>query len=271
MYFPYLRGKQFELIAVRELAGRIGESGVIHPVIEPVKKTTNTLELTIDELINNEASFTFILNPTVGDFSSDPERQRLIEVANNKLSEYEHSNVGLIIHGNSDLDTIELLNSSLNFELNSTLIHKGRYSDIEELRNFANQLSIGYNLFPETFPIRRYRHIIQRDTKVLLSDNFNIQRVNADYAEVDDEFFTDENLYYADEGFAGFSDYLTIGDEYSSSGFAPFAVAIHLTYEKDEQIWVKHFVSDSNDDTSDVAGKYGEALEKLIAFINEQQ
>ena len=269
MYFPYLRGKQFELIALRELAERIGESKVIHPVIEPVKETTNTLEITIDELINKQAAFTLILNPTVGEFSQNS--GKLIDVANKKISEFEHSNIGLIIHGSSDLDNIDLLKSGLNIELNSTLIHKGRYPQVEELLSFANQLNIGYNLFPDAFPIRRYRNIIEPGTKVLLSDNFNIQRVNADYAEIDDEFFTDEHLYYADEGFAGFSDYLTIGDEYTSSGFAPFTVAIHLTYVKNDQIWVKHFVSDSNDDTSDVAGKYGEALEKLIAFINEQQ
>lgn len=39
MYFPYLKGKQFELIALRELSERMGESGSIHPVIEPVKST----------------------------------------------------------------------------------------------------------------------------------------------------------------------------------------------------------------------------------------
>jgi hypothetical protein len=46
-------------------------------------------------------------------------------------------------------------------------------------------------------------------------------------------------------------------------------VAIHFTYKKDNnQIWIRHFVSDSNSDTTDVAGKFGEALEKLIVFIN---
>jgi len=35
------------------------------------------------------------------------------------------------------------------------------------------------------------------------------------------------------------------------------------------RIKVKHFVSNSNDDTSDIAGKFEEALIKLITWCNE--
>ena len=37
MYFPYLRGRQFELIALRELVEKDVLSGRIMPIIEPVK------------------------------------------------------------------------------------------------------------------------------------------------------------------------------------------------------------------------------------------
>ena len=36
MYFPYLRGRQFELIALRELVGKDVLSSRITPIIEPV-------------------------------------------------------------------------------------------------------------------------------------------------------------------------------------------------------------------------------------------
>ena len=47
MYYPYLRGKQNELFAIRELLekGLIGDC--IQPIIEPIKYTTtfkNTLQ-----------------------------------------------------------------------------------------------------------------------------------------------------------------------------------------------------------------------------------
>ena len=34
---------------------------------------------------------------------------------------------------------------------------------------------------------------------------------------------------------------------------------------------MKHFVSDSNDDTSDVAGKFEEALEKLVLWCKAEK
>jgi len=53
----------------------------------------------------------------------------------------------------------------------------------------------------------------------------------------------------------------------------PYAVAIHLTYkdEEGENIRIRHFLSDNNEDISDTAGKFGEALSKLVAFIDQQE
>lgn len=40
MYFPYLRGKQFELLALRSFSQSNQDCESIVPIIEPVKKTT---------------------------------------------------------------------------------------------------------------------------------------------------------------------------------------------------------------------------------------
>jgi hypothetical protein len=106
---------------------------------------------------------------------------------------------------------------------------------------------------------------------VLLEDKFKPQEKNADYLDIPDEFFSDDYRYYAEDGFVGFGDYLTIGNDFTTSGRQPYAIAIHLTYVRENgEIWVRHFVSDSNSDRTDVAGKFGEALDKLIEFINER-
>lgn len=56
------------------------------------------------------------------------------------------------------------------------------------------------------------------------------------------------------------------------TGFAPYAVAIHIVYfNTDDSLRVKHFVSDSNDDISDPAGKFQEALSKLVEWNEEKQ
>ena len=47
MYFPYLRGRQFELIALRDLVDKGVLSDKIIPIIEPVK-LSSTLIKTIE-------------------------------------------------------------------------------------------------------------------------------------------------------------------------------------------------------------------------------
>lgn len=119
---------------------------------------------------------------------------------------------------------------------------------------------------------RRYYRNFDADTVVELDDYFSSQQKNSDYKSFDESDFSEEHLYYKGEGFVGFSDFLTIGDNYTDSGFLPYAVAIHLSYDDDAQkIKVRHFVSDSNDDTSDVGGKFAEALEKLVRWCNKMK
>lgn len=52
MYYPYLRGKQYELIAVRELIEKKLISKNVVPIIEPIKETA-TLRSTLETGIEN--------------------------------------------------------------------------------------------------------------------------------------------------------------------------------------------------------------------------
>lgn len=268
MYFPYLRGKQYELISLRELSEDMSETLVIHPIIEPVKETTSTLRITCEHLVKSEIPFTLILNPSVGDLRGS--YNEIIHFINTEIGDFGLLHLGVLIHSNTDLNTLNQSLGALENQYPFTIVHMSQYPDTDHLSLFYNNKTVNYNLFRDPNLVRRYRRIINQNTKVILSDPFNSKPTNADYAEVPDEFFTDEHNFYQDDGFVGFSDYLTIGEDYSDSGFAPYAVTIHLTYLRDDgQIWIRHFVSDSNEDYSDVPGTYKEALDKLIPFINE--
>jgi len=269
MYFPYLRGKQYELISLRELSVQMSETEVIHPVIEPVKESSSTLRITCDHLIESTVPFTLIINPLVGNLKNS--QADIINFINTVIGNYEQLHLGILIHSNTDLNTIEQSLSLLGSQYPFTIVHMSQYPDTDTLSDFYNDKEVHYNIFRDPNLVRRYRRIIDQSTKVILSNPFNSKPTNADYADVPDEFFTDEHNFYKDDGYVGFADYLTIGDDYSDSGFAPYAVTIHLTYLRDDdQIWIRHFVSDSNDDYSDVPGTYKEALDKLIEFINEE-
>ena len=67
MYLPYIRGKQFELIGIRELTPDvlIPNKAKVSPIIEPVKDSS-TLKTTIKTLVDSDINFTIIANPQVG-------------------------------------------------------------------------------------------------------------------------------------------------------------------------------------------------------------
>ena len=70
MYYPYLRGRQNELLAVKELLLDSKLSERIIPIIEPVKLSP-TLVNTLDALVQAHRKVAFIWNPAVGSFLSD--------------------------------------------------------------------------------------------------------------------------------------------------------------------------------------------------------
>ena len=92
---------------------------------------------------------------------------------------------------------------------------------------------------------------------------------NVDYIESPDELFSRNHLVYRKRGYVGFSDYSIVGDAYEESGFAPLAVAIHILYfGQKSELRVHHFVSESNENISDPARKFAEAMQNLLSWEN---
>jgi hypothetical protein len=272
MYFPYLRGKQFEMIALRELSEFMSDKSLISPIIEPVKEATVTLEKTLSTLISKEQNFNLIFNPKVGDFGSSGGMNEILQISESTIGNYGNYQPTFIV---TDKTRISKLSSFIdsNSLTNLSIICHGIPTMEEELFTFLETHDIRYIIINEDINSKRFlRNLKKRDIpKVTLSDPFKALKRNVDYIETDNEFFSDEHLFFEEDGYIGFSDFLTIGQEYSDSGFLPYAVAIHLTYPNvDNEFWIRHFVSDNNEDNTDVPGKFGEALGKLIAFVKKE-
>lgn len=272
MYLPYIRGKQFELIGIRELFEKypniLIKKDFISPIIEPVKDSS-TLKTTLKSLLDKEVNFIYIINPQVGTFT---DTEKILEVLKGIVETTNSTNyqIGIIFHKNIDHDAIlSYLNEYEKIVPALTFIHNTAFDNIVDILELYQSYRIIYNVID--LSLKRYVRYFDRDTRVELDDYFNSQERNADYSKIDESDFSEEHKYYKEEGFVGFSDYLTIGKEYSESGFLPYAVAIHLSYVDEKgRIKVKHFVSDSNDDTSDIAGKFSEALDKLINWCDKE-
>ncbi len=268
MYFPYLRGKQFELIALREISEIMANKiERISPIIEPVKNSS-TLKSTLLELRNKNINFNIIINPSVGDLKNSS--GTVLEVIQEQLNGFNNYQIAIIVNESTNVSEILDILRSRDIEFAGiTLIHEA-VTKVSAIIDFTDDFSFINNVIYFQKTSRRYNREFDRNTWVGLEDFFISQLKNADYLAVEDSQFSEEHLYYEQDGFKGFSDFLTIGDNYSETGFLPYAVAIHLSYaDNDNKIRIKHFVSDSNDDASDIGGKFAEALEKLVTWCEE--
>jgi len=258
MYFPYLRGKQYELLALRELVeGKLLSRHVI-PIIEPIKIST-TFKSTLDVFAKTDLQIGLVFNPTVGELHdvgiAAIEKLKSVITINTVIP-------SVLINDNA-VSCLEMMEYEDIPKKNTLVILKDRdYLGIYE-KAFATEPPL-YTMLPQD---RKMCHTIKND-KILFHDKFNKKPRNADYT--DDEFFSDDHLFYLEDGYQGFGDYSIVGNEYQEASFAPFAVAIHIVYfDKEYSLRIKHFISDSNDDTSDVAGKFSEALSKLERWSNK--
>ena len=69
MYFPILRGRQFELLALRECVNKSFLSNKIIPIVEPVK-VSSTYTKTVDSFIKAGKPIAVIRNPQVGSYDN---------------------------------------------------------------------------------------------------------------------------------------------------------------------------------------------------------
>lgn len=268
MYWPYLRGKQFELLALKELAGHLSDNPAILPVIEPVRARGDALVRCLDALAMADVRATVVVNPSVGELAGGGAGGPQAVVDRLEACMYPAS-IRLGVQVRAGLDVPEILAALNDSRLAANpidLIHQDFLgtSGVHELLT-----SESFHLLREKAVARRYRPRLD-GYEVKFQDRFPAQRTNLDYVNAPASMFTDDNVYFREDGYSGWGDYATIGDVYSEGGSSPRAVAIHLTYinPDDDAIWVSHFCSRSNEDTADTPGKFGEAVAALIAFCD---
>lgn len=237
MYFPVLRGRQFELIALRELIANGLIKDNVLPIIEPVKPTS-TLNTTLKAYREASARVAVIRNPHVGEFVSKL-RDRDDSVIEKFYAEIDQGAFisAYYIDASSPLTTAHLADKGISPDKCIAICpNKDSLGKYRELFSTTAPL---YTLISEERSMRR----AVMGNKVLLADRFDKKARNTDYAIEDDQPFSEDNLYFAEEGYQGFADYSIVGAEYSESGFAPYAVVIHIVYPDEEgALRIHHFV-----------------------------
>lgn len=262
IYYPYFRGKQYELLCIKENAELLSASGFC-PIIEPVKDDAGSIVRCLAEIVKYDGSAFVVANPSCGglkDGLSADFKRRLAELIgeNNGLS-WMYRTQGLV-------------EGSVGLGHGTHALLHDRSQDAAIIKSAAEKK--GARLSPNVFiegkdsgPL--YRRQFSESVRIIVQDGFR-KKKNSDYLEPHTEHFSDLYLTYKDLGMDGFGDFLTVGEEFSEGGGPAYAVAIHLTFVDDESnssVFIKHFVSDSNLTPADPAGKFGEALAKLSKAV----
>src|SRR5690349_18119767 len=95
MYYPYFRGKQFDLIAIRDTAETLADSGFT-PIIEPVRDNLRGLERSMRAVCEAGGEAVVIVNPRHGDLAEDGEP--ISNLLADLIEEIEGISAGVFLH-----------------------------------------------------------------------------------------------------------------------------------------------------------------------------
>lgn len=266
MYYPYLRARQFELIALRELAQE-GALNHIVPVLEPLSDRFGNLELANKVFLEQDFKPFLLVNPLEGKNNGD------LQIYLEFLAALENSSFQVAFHFNDNKEYIE--SAIAEYDLtNCMIVGLDNYADEGQLKELCNNPSVTHIMLLDPTrnrSLHRFMKGLLDKTYIRLDDLFEKEPRNAEYLGRLAHKFSEEHLYFSDEDFNGFGDFTVLPREFIDGGSAPRAVVIHFTYinEGDEDsIWIRHFTSNTNDSIANVQGKFAEAAEKAVDFIN---
>lgn len=274
MYYPILRGKQYELLALRECTDLLSTSPIT-PVIEPVRdlaRSTGSVWRCLEALGSAQARACVIVNPAVGEYVNDAATAPTVLDMLDGIDPSGRMAIGIRVDPRLQASTLAR-SLSTRTKRPHIYIHTTERVDTPGLAGLTQRASSITHIAPERSRVRRYPSFGDDSGVAKFEDGFKRAERNSDYRDCDPYQFTDWNRYYGDDGYIGYSDYATIGEAYIEGGFTPRAVAIHLTYTHpdDSTIWIQHFVSQNGADSiSNIKGKFAEAVAKLALFADRQ-
>ena len=266
MYHPYFRGKQYELITVREMAPVLSELD-FRPIIEPVRETLSGLHKGLDAVVEANGRAIVIVNPHHGDLSGGAEE--LSELLKEKFLDLPGICAGILLK--QDMSPADAMKIHKAHEGHAPVfIHAGFAEPKALMEHLGQPLTEQCHIFLDKYCGKLYQRHFKGSHRVLVKDGFQ-RKKNREYELI--EPFSDLHATFGDEGMDGFGDFLIVGDDYSESGGPAYAIAIHLTFidpDQDDSMLIYHFVSDRQDTPKDPAGKFAEALAKMMAVLNRR-
>lgn len=270
MYLPFLRGKQFEFLALREVAVELAEKcSNVMPIIEPVKKDLKSAINAFSVLKQYKMKFAVILNSNHGDFETPVEG--FVEDLVSQLGENDNWVPAFFLGKNSPQSIVNVVSK---YDFPEIMLVETGALDVDSFDIVLSLPQVRYIVYGDADSrvldrkLRKYANL----NRIRLDDNFRAEKTNKGYRGQEDQKFTDVHRYYKEEGFFGLADYTTLPSTFNDGGALPRVLAIHLTYEKnEEEVWIHHSLSHSYDNGAEnVQLKFKEAAEDVRDFFADK-
>jgi hypothetical protein len=261
MYFAVLRGKQYDIQAVREVAPALVAAANVTPVIEPVRNEWAR----INEVLDAGLTVGLIVNPANGIYSPPGPRAtrvRLLFPAPARTT-FARTEVlpTLLVTDTTTAATVRRFHASLSAGRPHLVFVASSPRD-------ATAMPLVHATPPQHLLIARRAVPAStlRARNVDVTDSYVRQPRNAAYPF--DELFTDRPATIgADASYAHFGDYSIVGATYSDGGGQAANVALHLVYSTGgpgTALRIRHYVSSPH---PNLATMCREALDMMVADL----
>ena len=263
MYFPYLTGRQEEMLAIRELSTHIHNNDLLVPIIRPY--TMRYFERRcIDILANWRISI--IVNSNRG--NPQPTINEIYNMMNNNLNQHVGASLFPAIEIRPDTTIADIHTFCTSYHnCRVFIIHRNHIYTHNQLIQSFNRMAIQpVHIFLDGgTPIHLHNNLIHNSIgTVILRDGFQRQTPNRNYPlqqNYDDILFTYQGTIYD-----GFGDFTVVGDEETFGGGIANHVALHITEKTNTpSLLTNHFVSGNPLQLPDQAAKYFDSLNNMLA------
>jgi hypothetical protein len=262
MYFPYLRGRQEELLALREIARSLPDTVV--PIFKPTVLSHESVQR-YASMASDGLRFALITNSNEG--APPPTEKAAWDTIDGALQAHA-AMVFPAFELRADVPLTSLRAFTKKYANRQCLIvHRNHaYTAAEVTAHLALATPPAHAYLSGGVPTSLQKALPSR-VRILIRDGFDRHVPNGDYppaTSFDDLVFT-----YAALGYGGFGDFSVIGDySYSPGGGAAKHVAIHLSEKQGQtNIITRHFVSRTPPTTKDPDAKYFDALTQLLQHV----
>lgn len=253
-YYPFIRGRQYDLLALQALLP--AQPKHIIPLLEPVKDSS-TLVKTIGLWLKQDLPIGWLLNPSVGDYALIGQKKH--PLPKKYLTD---PNFWLFAHFDPSFSALTVAPQGLVCQHYHYL--KSHWSQLVRLKPRCI-------LIPDE---ARFRALFQNTTYPLvhLSDPFRTETKLSAYATACDENFTWQHyLGQLSKNQIGFSDYSLMGRPYTTYGNPQTQQVLHVIYPAENgALRIHHFLSFDDGKMGQQKAKTLDLLQQLRHFVAQR-